>query len=120
MRGFLSRPRHESLRYRPTILQKCWSSNAVWFGHDGRAGWARRKANAVRHFLRSTYRLTLEHQDPDRSFAKEWALDVSDYVLAGGGFPVCAKNAGIIGSISVSGLAEDRDHIALWMHYVTF
>jgi len=57
-------------------------------------GWARRKANAVRHFLQSSYRLTLEHQSVDRSFAKEWALDVSDYVLAGGGFPVSVKHAG--------------------------
>lgn len=74
------------------------------------SGWVRRKANVVRHFLVSSYRLTLEHQRPDRSFAKEWALDVSDYVLAGGGFPVTVKGAGIVGSIAVSGLAEDHDH----------
>ncbi|MFQ6185970.1 heme-degrading domain-containing protein [Sinorhizobium meliloti] len=73
-------------------------------------GWVRRKANAVRHFLQSSYRLTLEHQSGDRSFAKEWALDVSDYVLAGGGFPVSVKNAGVVGSITVSGLEEDLDH----------
>lgn len=64
----------------------------------------------MRHFLQTSYRLTLQHRSGDRSFAKEWALDVSDFVLAGGGFPVFVKNSGVDGSITMSGLEEDHDH----------
>ncbi|TIU11449.1 MAG: hypothetical protein E5W49_28110, partial [Mesorhizobium sp.] len=52
----------------------------------------------------------LEQQRPDRSFKPGEALDISDYVLAGGGFPVTVKGAGVIGVIAVSGLPEREDH----------
>lgn len=72
--------------------------------------WARRKINVVRRFLKSTYRMVLEQQRPDRSFKPGEGLDISDYVLAGGGFPVTVKGAGVIGVIAVSGLPEREDH----------
>ena len=72
--------------------------------------WARRKINVVRRFLRSTYRMVLEQQRPDRAFKIGEGLDITDYVLAGGGFPVTVKGAGVIGVIAVSGLPEREDH----------
>lgn len=72
--------------------------------------WARRKINVVRRFLKSTYRMVLEQQRPDRSFKPGEGLDIADYVLAGGGFPISVKGAGVIGVIAVSGLPEREDH----------
>ena len=72
--------------------------------------WARRKTNVVKRFLRSTYRMVLEQQRPDRTFKVGEGLDIADYVLAGGGFPVTVKGAGVIGAIAVSGLPEREDH----------
>lgn len=72
--------------------------------------WARRKINVVRRYLRSTYHMVLEHQRPDRTFKPGEGLDIADYVLAGGGFPVTVKGAGVIGAIAVSGLPERDDH----------
>jgi len=72
--------------------------------------WARRKINVVKRYLRSTYRMVLEQQRPDRSFKVGEGLDIADYVLAGGGFPVTVKGAGVIGAITVSGLPERDDH----------
>lgn len=72
--------------------------------------WARRKINVVRRFLRSTYGLVLQQQRPDRTFKPGEGLDVTDYVLAGGGFPVRVKGVGVIGVIAVSGLPERQDH----------
>ncbi|MBZ9907424.1 heme-degrading domain-containing protein [Mesorhizobium sp. BR115XR7A] len=72
--------------------------------------WARRKINVVKRFLKSTYRLVLEQQRPDRAFKIGEGLDVADYVLAGGGFPVAVKGVGVIGVIAVSGLPEREDH----------
>ena len=74
------------------------------------ANWARRKRNVVRNFLKSTYRMVLEQQRPDRTFKPGAGLDSADYVLAGGGFPVTVKGAGVIGVIAVSGLPEREDH----------
>lgn len=72
--------------------------------------WARRKINVVRRFLKSTYRLVLEQQRPDRTFKVGEGLDIADYVLAGGGFPIAVKGAGVIGAVAVSGLPEREDH----------
>ncbi len=72
--------------------------------------WARRKINVVKRFLKSTYRMVLEQQRPDRSFKVGEGIDIKDYVLAGGGFPVSVKGAGVIGVIAVSGLPERQDH----------
>jgi uncharacterized protein (UPF0303 family) len=72
--------------------------------------WARRKINVVKRFLKSTYRMVLEQQRPDRTFKLGEGVDISDYVLAGGGFPITVKGAGIIGVIAVSGLPEREDH----------
>lgn len=74
------------------------------------ANWARRKRNVVQTFLKSTYRMVLELQRPDRTFKVGTGLDIADYVLAGGGFPVTVKGAGVIGVIAVSGLPEREDH----------
>jgi uncharacterized protein (UPF0303 family) len=74
------------------------------------ANWARRKRNTVRNFLASTYRLVLEKQRPDRTFPPGEALDPADYVLAGGGFPITVRGAGVVGVIAVSGLPERQDH----------
>ncbi|CAN7268447.1 heme-degrading domain-containing protein [Mesorhizobium sp. LjNodule214] len=72
--------------------------------------WARRKINVVKRFLKSTYRMVLEQQRPDRTFKVGEGLDIADYVLAGGGFPVTVRGAGVIGVIAVSGLPEREDH----------
>jgi uncharacterized protein (UPF0303 family) len=74
------------------------------------ANWARRKRNVVQNFLRSTYRMVLEQQRPDRTFKPGAGLDPADYVLAGGGFPVTVRGAGVVGVIAVSGLPERQDH----------
>ncbi|MES0019430.1 heme-degrading domain-containing protein [Mesorhizobium sp. M0036] len=72
--------------------------------------WARRKINVVKRYLKSTYRLVLEQQRPDRTFKVGEGLDIADYVLAGGGFPLTVKGVGVMGVIAVSGLPERQDH----------
>lgn len=72
--------------------------------------WARRKVNVVRMFHRSSYGMVLKKARDDRTFPVGDALPIEDYVLAGGGFPIRVKNAGVIGAIAVSGLPERQDH----------
>ncbi|PYE90132.1 heme-degrading domain-containing protein [Phyllobacterium leguminum] len=72
--------------------------------------WIRRKFNVVRRFHASSYRLVLEQDRDDRLFPPHRAVDVEDYALAGGGFPIRVKGAGIIGAVIVSGLPQREDH----------
>jgi uncharacterized protein (UPF0303 family) len=74
------------------------------------AHWARRKVNAVRMFGKSTYRMVLEQNAGDQLFPARYGLDPADYALAGGGFPITVEGAGVIGSITVSGLPQRQDH----------
>lgn len=72
--------------------------------------WVRRKVNVVRRFHASSYRLVLEQDREDRLFPPHRAVDVEDYALAGGGFPLRVKGAGVIGAVIVSGLPQREDH----------
>lgn len=72
--------------------------------------WLRRKANLVHRVYKSSYRVVLEHAGPDDFFSPRRGLDNNEFVLAGGGFPIWVKGAGMIGSICVSGLHERDDH----------
>jgi len=72
--------------------------------------WARRKRNVVKMFLKSTYRMMLEQGGESALFAERYGLSASEYVLAGGGFPIHIKGVGVIGVIAVSGLPQRQDH----------
>jgi uncharacterized protein (UPF0303 family) len=72
--------------------------------------WIERKAKTVRLFLKSSYRLVLERGDKPRVLEPQWGLAPQDYALAGGGFPLTLRGAGVVGAVVVSGLAERVDH----------
>jgi uncharacterized protein (UPF0303 family) len=72
------------------------------------ADWARRKINSVRHFLKPTYRLFLENGDEVP--AAKHGLAVTDFVFAGGAFPIRVAHAGVIGAVAISGLPQRDDH----------
>ena len=60
--------------------------------------------------LKSSYRIVLERGDRPRLLEPSWAIEPTEYAIAGGAFPVSIKGAGIIGAVAVSGLAERDDH----------
>lgn len=72
------------------------------------AEWVRRKVNSVKRFHRASYRLVLERGEVP--FSSQSGADPADYVIAGGGFPVRVAGAGIIGTITISGLPGRKDH----------
>lgn len=74
------------------------------------ANWARRKRNVVQAYHKSTYRMVLEQERPDRTFPPGHARDPGEFVLAGGGFPIRIEGAGVIAAVAVSGLPERQDH----------
>jgi uncharacterized protein (UPF0303 family) len=72
--------------------------------------WIRRKSNTVAHFRTSSYGMGLKLQQSGATLTDKHGLAASDYASHGGGFPLTVKGAGVIGSITVSGLPQRDDH----------
>lgn len=72
--------------------------------------WVRRKNNAVARFHRSSYAMGLSMQKQGTTLHERYGLPTADYAAAGGGFPLHVENAGVVGSLTVSGLPQRDDH----------
>ena len=72
--------------------------------------WARRKANVVARFQRSSYGMGLELQQKNTTLFDRFGLTLGDYAAHGGSFPVRIPAAGVVGSVTVSGLPQREDH----------
>lgn len=77
---------------------------------DANRTWVERKAQLVRLTHKSSYRNVLERGDKPRTLDPTWALDIKDYAIAGGAFPITMRGVGIVGAAVVSGLDERSDH----------
>lgn len=71
--------------------------------------WVRRKSNVVARFHRSSYGVGLFLKNKNDSIEAR-GLPTADYASHGGSFPITVKNAGIVGSVTVSGLPQRADH----------
>jgi len=74
------------------------------------AEWIRRKANTVQRFHRSSYAIGLDLKLKDSNLTEKFGLSMSDYAAHGGSFPLNVAGAGVIGSLTVSGLPQRQDH----------
>jgi uncharacterized protein (UPF0303 family) len=74
------------------------------------ARWVQRKTNVVARFHRSSYAIGLTLEQSNRAFGERYGLPEADYAPHGGGFPIHVAAAGIVGSITVSGLPQRDDH----------
>jgi uncharacterized protein (UPF0303 family) len=71
--------------------------------------WVRRKSNVVARFHRSSYGVGLLMKTKNDSLEAR-GLPISEYASHGGSFPLTVKDAGIVGSVTVSGLPQRADH----------
>ena len=69
----------------------------------------RKKVNLVRRFHKSSYRVGRELALGGRTLADRF-LSEGDYAPHGGCFPIRVKGAGVIGTITISGLPQRDDH----------
>ena len=74
------------------------------------AEWVRRKSNVVARFHRSSYAVGLTLKLKETTLLDRYGLPVADYAADGGSFPLIVENAGIVGSVTVSGLPQRDDH----------
>jgi uncharacterized protein (UPF0303 family) len=72
--------------------------------------WVRRKSNVVARFHRSSYAIGLKEKIKNETQSAMQGLPVADYATHGGSFPLTVAGAGVIGSATVSGLPQRKDH----------
>lgn len=72
--------------------------------------WVRRKSNAVARFHRSSYAIGLKDKLKNESIYATQGLSMADYATHGGSFPLNIDGAGVVGSVTVSGLPQRADH----------
>ncbi|MFJ4443267.1 heme-degrading domain-containing protein [Pseudomonas sp. NPDC089422] len=72
--------------------------------------WVRRKQRTVQRFLRSSYRIRYQLALDNQDITQRYHLPAAEYASVGGGFPIIVKGAGVIGSVTVSGLPDRQDH----------
>jgi len=71
--------------------------------------WVQRKSNVVARFHRSSYGVGLTMKSKNDSLEAR-GLPINEYASHGGSFPLAVKDAGIVGSVTVSGLPQRADH----------
>ena len=71
--------------------------------------WVRRKSNVVARFHRSSYGMGLSLRAKGQTL-EERGLSIADFASHGGSFPLYVEGAGIVGSVTVSGLPQRNDH----------
>lgn len=72
--------------------------------------WVRRKCNVVARFHRCSYAVGLHERSKDQTVIESQGLALADYATHGGCFPITVQGAGIVGSVTVSGLPQRADH----------
>jgi uncharacterized protein (UPF0303 family) len=72
--------------------------------------WVRRKSNVVARFHTSSYVVGLKEKLKKETLLESQGLPVADYATHGGSFPLAVAGAGVVGSVTVSGLPQRADH----------
>jgi uncharacterized protein (UPF0303 family) len=72
--------------------------------------WIERKTNVVRRFGHSSLLVGQRHRDRGTTFEESAGLPREMYAAHGGAFPITVAGAGIIGTVTVSGLPQVDDH----------
>ena len=72
--------------------------------------WVRRKGNVVARFHRSSYAVGLKLKLKNETLEEQQGLAAADYATHGGSFPLAVEGAGVVGSVTVSGLPQRADH----------
>lgn len=72
--------------------------------------WLRRKANVATHFEESSLAVKMDLERGNMTLHGTFALDEKDFLAKGGSIPLFVKGAGMIATITVSGLHDEEDH----------
>ncbi|UPM56297.1 heme-degrading domain-containing protein [Gottfriedia acidiceleris] len=72
--------------------------------------WIKRKSNIVLRHHCSSYYMRLYNEMKNRSYNEFYSASPYEFAAHGGAFPIKIEGSGVIGVITVSGLAQEDDH----------
>ncbi|MFB7142594.1 heme-degrading domain-containing protein [Gottfriedia sp. NPDC056225] len=72
--------------------------------------WIKRKSNVVLRHHCSSYYMRLYNEMKNRSYYDFYSASPFEFATHGGAFPIKIEGSGVIGVITVSGLAQEDDH----------
>ncbi|KAG0175333.1 hypothetical protein DFQ28_001863 [Apophysomyces sp. BC1034] len=72
--------------------------------------WIRRKNNTVKRFGHSSFYMGQYCASKSAVFEQKYAVSDKEYACHGGAFPLIIQGVGIVGTVTVSGLAQEDDH----------
>jgi len=72
--------------------------------------WVKRKTNVVNRFGHSSYYMGQKLKEIGKTIEQVFLVPESDFGAHGGCFPIILKESGPVGTITVSGLAQEDDH----------
>ncbi|MBT2901477.1 heme-degrading domain-containing protein [Streptomyces sp. McG3] len=72
--------------------------------------WIDRKRKVVERYGESSYLVGTRFRAKGTTFEESSRLDPDTYAAHGGSFPIAVEGAGVIGSVTVSGLPQAEDH----------
>ncbi len=72
--------------------------------------WIDRKRRVVERYGESSYLVGTRHREKGTTFEESSRLDPNLYAAHGGSFPIKVEGAGVIGTVTVSGLPQAEDH----------
>jgi len=72
--------------------------------------WLRRKSNVAKNFEESSLSVKEDLIKGHMNLEETFGLDSKDYIARGGSIPIVVENAGLIATITVSGLSDVEDH----------
>lgn len=72
--------------------------------------WIRRKAALVNRVGHSSFYIGRFLASQGKTVEEKYLIDEADYAPHGGCFPLIVRNVGPVGTIAVSGLAQEEDH----------
>lgn len=104
----------EAAAGQPVIVDIRRGDDLLFFGSNpgtspANADWARRKRNLVNKLQLASYAVGL-HEKLGTNIIDLMALDRRDHTAHGGCFPIRVSGAGVVGTITVSGLPQRDDH----------
>ena len=74
------------------------------------ADWIRRKKNTVNRFWHSSLYMGRYYGSKGTSLTDKPHIDPTEFVDHGGSFPLLLRGLGCVGTVTVSGLAQEEDH----------
>jgi uncharacterized protein (UPF0303 family) len=62
------------------------------------------------YFFKSSYEVALLMQIKKDNLSNRYGLPADSYAASGGSVPIILENTGVVGTITLSGMAQDEDH----------